>query len=54
MGVYTSIKTKKINFIPIINLKKYYYEDLAILKEDIVFDEYYLQQSEMHIELIHK
>ena len=35
------------------NLKNYY-EDLAIPKDDIVFDDEYLQHSEMHIELIHE
>ena len=33
---------------------KNYYEDLAIPKDDIVFDDEYLQHSEMHIELIHE
>ena len=33
---------------------KNYYEDLAIPKDDIVFDDEYLQRSEMHIDLIHE
>ena len=33
---------------------KNYYEDLAVPKEDICFDDDYLRRSELHLESIHE